>query len=82
MGNIKSSDIKKLLISEILPLACHLTGGMEPITMLGTFSLERPLGTVNVEEDGSAHFKVPANRALSFTALDAEGKAIKRCRAL
>lgn len=78
MGNIKSSDIKKLLISEILPLACHLTGGMEPITMLGTFSLERPLGTVNVEEDGSAHFKVPANRALSFTALDAEGKAIKK----
>ena len=78
MGNIKGSDIKRLLVSEVLPLACHLTGGMEPITMLGTFSLERPLGTVKVEDDGSAHFKIPANRALSFTALDADGKAVKK----
>ncbi len=78
MLGIKKGDIKKLLLSEILPLACHVTGGMEPITILGTFSLERPLGTVNVEEDGSAHFKVPANRALSFTALDKNGNAIKK----
>ena len=78
MGSVKSSDIKKLLVSEVLPLACHLTGAMEPITMLGTFSLERPLGTVKVEDDGSAHFKVPANRALSFTALDADGRAVKK----
>ena len=78
MSGIKKGDIKKMLISEILPLSCHVTGGMEPITILGTFSLERPLGTVDVEEDGSAHFKVPANRALSFTALDKNGNAIKK----
>ena len=35
------------------------------------------LGTVPVEEDGSAHFKVPANTPLYFQAVDAEGKAVR-----
>ena len=35
------------------------------------------LGTVPVEEDGSAHFKVPANTPLYFQAVDADGKAVR-----
>ena len=78
MDGIKSSDIKKLLVVEVMPNITHLFGGTEPISMRGTFTFERPLGTVNVEDDGSAHFKAPANRALSFVALDKDGNAIKR----
>ena len=78
MQGVKPSDIKKLMVLEVLPNITHLFGGSEPISMRGTFSFERCLGTVEVEDDGSAHFKVPANRALSFVALDKDGRAIKR----
>lgn len=78
MRGVKRGDIKKLLVLEVLPNMIHLFGGEEPISLRGTFSFERCLGTVNVEDDGSAHFKAPANRALSFVALDENGRAIKR----
>lgn len=78
MAGVKKSDIKKLMIVEVLPNIIHLYGGTEPISLRGTFSIERCLGTVNVEDDGSAHFKAPANRALAFVALDENGRAVKR----
>ncbi|MCX7599645.1 MAG: hypothetical protein N2512_12380 [Armatimonadetes bacterium] len=40
----------------------------------------RILGTVPVEPDGSAYFKVPADVALYFQALDAEGMELRRMR--
>ena len=51
---------------------------MEPLSYGGTFTLERVLGTVPVEEDGSAYFEVPARRSVFFVALDEDGKAVKR----
>jgi len=78
MKNVKHGDIKKLMIVEILPFPAHTTGGMEPFTLTGEYNLERILGTVNVEDDSSANFKVPAGRALSFIALDKDGKCVKR----
>ncbi|MCX6998132.1 MAG: NPCBM/NEW2 domain-containing protein [Kiritimatiellaeota bacterium] len=38
------------------------------------------LGTVPVAEDGSAFFKLPANRPVYFQALDAEGMAVQSMR--
>jgi hypothetical protein len=38
------------------------------------------LGTVPVEEDGSAHFTAPANRELFFQALDERGLAVQSMR--
>jgi len=78
MAGVKQGEVKKLMIVEILPASVHMTGGMDPFTLTGTFSIEQVLGTVNVEEDGSAHFKVPARRALSFVSLDENNRAIKR----
>ncbi|MBE3070677.1 MAG: hypothetical protein IMZ66_10630, partial [Planctomycetes bacterium] len=40
--------------------------------------LERVLGTVPVEADGSAYFEVPAMRSLVFVALDDRNLAVKR----
>ena len=45
------------------------TGGIDPLTYGGSFSLERILGTMPVEADGSAHFEAPANRSLFLIAL-------------
>jgi hypothetical protein len=45
-----------------------------------TYTPKRLLGYARVEDDGSAHFRVPAGRALYFLALDAEGRAVQRMR--
>jgi hypothetical protein len=44
----------------------------------GTFTLQRVLGTVPVEPDGSAYFEVPALRPLFFVALDENDMSVKR----
>ena len=78
MDGVKPGDIKKLLVLETLPMPIHYTGGMEPISYGGTFTLERILGTVPVEPDGSAYFEVPALRSLFFVALDERDLSVKR----
>lgn len=40
------------------------------------------LGTVPVEEDGSAYFRVPAGKPLSFQALDELGRAVQIMRSI
>jgi hypothetical protein len=78
MEGVQRGEIKKLLVLETLPMPIHYTGGMEPISYGGTFTLERILGTVPVEKDGSAYFEVPAMRSVFFVALDENDLAVKR----
>jgi len=78
MQGVKRGEIKKLLVLESLPKPVNFTGGMDPLTYGGSFTLERVLGTVPVESDGSAHLEVPALRALFFVALDENDLAVKR----
>ncbi len=78
MQGVQPGDIKKLLVLETLPMPIHYTGGMEPISYGGTFTLERILGTVPVAEDGSAYFELPALRSVFFVALDENDLAVKR----
>ncbi len=78
MTGVKEGEIKKLLVLETLPMPIHYTGGMEPISYGGTFTLERILGTVPVEKDGSAYFEVPASRSIFFVALDENDLSVKR----
>jgi len=78
MAGVKPGEIKKLLVLESLPKPINYTGGMDPLTYGGSFTLERVLGTVPVEPDGSAALDVPALRALFFVALDANDLAVKR----
>ena len=78
MQGVNPGDIKRLLVLESLPKPINYTGGMDPLTYGGSFTLERVLGTVPVENDGSAYFEVPANRAIFFVALDANNNSVKR----
>ncbi|MHC4744609.1 MAG: HzsA-related protein, partial [Planctomycetota bacterium] len=78
MASVEKGSIKELLVLETLPKPINYTGGMDPLSYGGTFTLERILGTVPVAEDGSAYMELPANRGLFFVALDAEGRAVKR----
>jgi cytochrome c553 len=78
MEGIRPGEIKKLLVLEILPKPVNFSGGMDLTSWLGTFTLERVLGTVPVEADGSAYFEVPAGRPVFFVALDANDLSVKR----
>ncbi|WP_165229060.1 PD40 domain-containing protein [Aquisphaera insulae] len=78
MGGVKPGEITSLLVLESLPMPIHYTGGMEPISYGGTFTLERIVGTVPVEEDGSAYMELPPLRSFFFVALDKEGNSVKR----
>ena len=70
MQGVERGEIKKLLVMESLPKPINFTGGMDPLTYGGSFTLERVLGTVPVEADGSVYFKAPANRLVYFSVLD------------
>lgn len=78
MEGVRRGDIRKLLVLESLPKPINFTGGMDPLSYGGTFTLERILGTVPVEADGSAYFEVPALRSVFFVALDEHDRSVKR----
>ncbi len=81
MAGIEKGEIEKLLVVETLPKPLNYGTGLHdflPISHGGTFTLERILGTVPVEPDGSAYFELPANRPLFFIALDEHNASIKR----
>jgi hypothetical protein len=78
MAGVHRGEVAELLVLESLPKPVNFTGGMEPLSYGGTFTLERIVGTVPVAADGSAHFELPANRAFFFVALDRHGRSVKR----
>jgi formylglycine-generating enzyme required for sulfatase activity len=54
--------------------------GWEKIGIDGPWDVMRIVGTVPVEEDGSAMFRVPANTPLALQPLDAGGRALQVMR--
>jgi len=78
MEGVEHGDIKKLLILEALPKPVNFSGTQEPISRGGTFTLVRILGTVPVDDDGSASMILPAMRSLFFVALDENNLSVKR----
>jgi Hydrazine synthase alpha subunit middle domain len=78
MEGVEPGQIKKLLVLESLPKPINYTGGMDPLSYGGTFTLERIVGTVPVEPDGSAYIELPALRSFFFVALDENDMSIKR----
>ncbi len=78
MEGVRKGDVKKLLVLEPLPKPVNFSGGMDLTSFSGSFNLERVLGTVPVEADGSASFIAPAGRPLFFVSLDANDMSVKR----
>ena len=58
----------------------NTTGEQAPGMAWDDFNNKRILGTVPVEEDGSANFEVPADTFVYFQLLDADGKMIQSMR--
>lgn len=84
MEGVKPGEVKWLRINEVLPRYWSTSRRWQP--SLSSSNWKAALwprvqwGVVPVEPDGSAHFVVPANRAVFFQALDAEFREIQRER--
>ncbi len=78
MAGVERGEIKKLLVLRQVPKPVNFSGGMEPLTIGGSFTLAGIVGTIPVEPDGSAYMDLPALQSLFFVALDEEDKAVKR----
>ncbi len=84
MEGIAPGEVKWLRINEALPR--YWSTGRRWNPSLSSSSWKAALwprvqwGVVPVEEDGSAHFLVPANRSIFFQALDADFQELQRER--
>ncbi|MHC5054442.1 MAG: HzsA-related protein [Planctomycetota bacterium] len=84
----EGTKIKSLRVYQIIPMSVPSGGPPHEIGMRlpgaeGSDSVilaRYVLGTVPVEEDGSAHFTVPAMKELFFQALDEDGLAVQSMR--
>ncbi len=83
----EGTKIKAIRVLQVLPMTVpsgglrpHETGARVALAGDSVVPVRHVLGTVPVEEDGSAHFTVPANRELFFQALDENGLAVQSMR--
>jgi hypothetical protein len=80
--------IKSLRVLQVLPMTVpsgsppHEVGLREPSAGDSVVLCRKVLGTVPVEEDGSAQFVVPAQKELLFQALDQRGLAVQSMRSV
>ena len=84
-GRVKSIRImEQVRKTEDIPLTPHIVDfgprawDQSPLMSYATYYAKRCWGTVPVEDDGSAHFQVPALREIYFQACDAEGRELQR----
>ena len=86
MAGVARGDVKSLRVVESPEKRYYSSQvwdaqGIEaPGVNWDSFETKRILGTVPVEADGSAHFKVPADRFVFFQLLDANGMMIQSMR--
>ncbi|TKG89847.1 formylglycine-generating enzyme family protein [Puteibacter caeruleilacunae] len=79
MKNVPRGTVKALRLFEP-NYAVRKSGGHINIGIDGAWDAKKILGTVPVYEDGSAHFKVPANTPIAVQPLDEKGQAVQVMR--
>ena len=81
-GDVRRGEARSIqVIEQVFRPQNTNTKGTRGIVVLpsnGTAHVRRIIGTVPVEEDGSATFKVPPLRSISFNLLDKDGKLLMR----
>ena len=79
LGGVPRGTIKQLRIVQIFPKTTWIANSPR-IGIAGEENARAILGTVPVEEDGSARFAVPAHKPVLFQALDRDGFAYQTMR--
>lgn len=78
----KDRPIRALRIFQILPKSETHVANRPRLGYANAESARMLLGTVPVEEDGSAYFRVPARVPLAFQAVDESGRAVQGMRSI
>ncbi len=78
-------DVPRGTVEQLRLVTYHFSyhgmgGQIDRVGLDGPWDVKRVLGTVPVEPDGSALFRVPANTPISMQPLDADGKAVALMR--
>ncbi|MCD6288055.1 MAG: SUMF1/EgtB/PvdO family nonheme iron enzyme, partial [Candidatus Hydrogenedentes bacterium] len=79
LQGVPRGTVKKLRIYEF-HYAYPKMGGHKNVALEGGWDVHRIVGTVPVNEDGSALFTVPANTPLAVQPLDEKGRALQLMR--
>ena len=79
LAGVPRGTVRSLRVFEY-HYAYNKTGGHIHVGVEGPWDVKRILGTVPVEADGSAVFRVPANRPLAVLPLDEHGQALQLMR--
>ncbi len=79
LKDVPRGTVKALRVFEY-HYAYRYMGSSQIIANEGSWDVKRIHGTVPVEKDGSALFKVPANRPIAIQPLDKDGKALALMR--
>ncbi len=79
LKDVPRGTVKKLRVIEYF-YGYRNTGNHHVIAEEGSWDIKRIHGTVDVEEDGSAFFKIPANRPVAIQPLDKDGNALQLMR--
>lgn len=80
LKGIPRGTVKKLRVGSYVFSPYNQGGLLGTIGMDGPWDIRTILGEVEMEEDGSVMFKVPANTAIFVQPLDEEGKALQMMR--
>ena len=80
LAGVPRGTVKKLRLFTYHFAFRGIGGQQSRVGIDGPWEPKRVLGTVPVEPDGSAVFRVPANTPISVQPLDAEGKALQLMR--
>ena len=78
----RSRPIKELRVFQVLPKSSTHVANQPRIGYANAESARMLLGSVPVEEDGSAYFRAPAKKPLYFQAVDARGRAVQSMRSV
>ena len=79
LGDVPRGSIKQLRIIQVFPKTTPLANNPR-IGVAGEENARAILGTVPVEQDGSANFLLPAGKPVLFQALDKDGFAYQTMR--
>jgi len=82
LPEVPRGTAKYLRVLEDVPRKSVPQGGVICTSGTPMYTVKRILGTVPVEEDGSAQFVVPANRNVYFQVLDAAQREVQRMRSV
>ena len=80
LKGVPRGTVKELRLISYHYLFPGMGGPQGVVGMEGPWDIKRIVGTVPVEEDGSAVFRIPANTPIAVQPLDGDGKALQLMR--